>query len=173
MISQKNASNPALPRPQFSHNDPFPSTFQHSPFSRSFHIRTINPFHFQQREMIWPIMDSFLQSVNSVYHLVNPHELRKHLHSALNTALETPVLIMSQVCICLALGCQVSGTGTADVAIMWYENGRRYLDDRDWCLDLAVMQILALISMFHMAQRPATSSHYLGSTITWTYKDVN
>jgi hypothetical protein len=48
------------------------------------------------------------------------------------------------------------------MAIMWYENGRRYLDDCDWNLDPTVMQILALISMFHMAQRPATSSHYLG-----------
>ena len=49
------------------------------------------------------------------------------------------------------------------MAIMRYENGRRYLDDSGWNLDPAVMQILAFISMFHMAQRPATSSHYLGT----------
>ena len=110
------------------------------------------------------MVDRFLQIVNAVYYLVNPDKLWKHLDSALDTTLETPNLTMSVVCVCIALGCQTCPVDTTDMAIMWYENGRRYLDDRDWCLDPAVMQVLALISMFHMAQRPATSSHYLGST---------
>lgn len=81
---------------------------------------------------------------------------------------------MSAVCVCLALGCQAYHEDATDMALMWYENGRRYLDDCDWGLDPAVMQVLALISMFHMAQRPATSSHYLGNitilaTRTLTY----
>lgn len=159
------ASNPVVLPPQFNHGEILSTTFECSAFSRSSHVQTINPFNFQPRGMIWPLMDSFLRSVNSVYYLVNPDELWKHLNCALETTQETPTLIMSKLCVCLALGCQASATSTADMAIMWYENGRRYLDDRDWCLDLAVMQILALISMFHMAQRPATSSHYLDTAI--------
>jgi hypothetical protein len=72
-------------------------------------------------------------------------------------------LTMSVVCICIAIGYQTGPTEAPDLAIMWYENGRRYLDDCDWSLDPTVMQILALISMFHMSQRLATSSHYLGT----------
>ena len=109
------------------------------------------------------MIDSFLESVNSIYYLINPDDLWEHLHSALNTAVEIPVLLMSKVCVCVALGCQAGGEGNVNMAIMWYENGRRYLDDRDWCVDLDAMQILALISIFHMARRPATSTHYLGN----------
>ncbi|KUJ10831.1 uncharacterized protein LY89DRAFT_739817 [Mollisia scopiformis] len=130
-------------------------------FSQSLHVKTINPFDLQQRSMLQLMIDSFLRNVNSVYYLVNPDELWNHLDSALNMTLGTPNLVTSIVCVCLALGCQSYHADATDMAIMWYENGRRYLDDRDWCLDVAVMQVLALISIFHMAQRPATSSHYL------------
>lgn len=151
---------------QLNHDNPSSYTCQRPAFSQSLHVKTINPFDFQQRSMLQLMIDSFLQNVNSVYYLINPNDLWNHLDSALNMALGTPNLVMSTVCVCLALGCQSYHADATDMAIMWYENGRRYLDDRDWCLDPAVMQVLALISIFHMAQRPVTSSHYLGKITT-------
>jgi hypothetical protein len=168
IISQEQASYPAVLPVQTCRDDLLSYTCQRPARSKSLHIKTINPFDFQRRSMIRPIIDSFLRNVNSVYYLVNPNDLWKYLDSALDTTLETPNLIMSVVCICLALGCQNYHTDAIDMTLMWYENGRRYLDDHDWSLDPAVMQVLALISMFHMSQRPATSSHYLGNIATLT-----
>jgi hypothetical protein len=149
---------------QLSHDDLLPYTFQPSAPSKSFHIESINPFDFKSRETIWPMINGFLQNINTIYYLVNPDDLWNHFDTSLDTTLVTPNLMLSLVCVCIALGCQTCPAGTMDMAIMRYENGRRYLDGCDWCLDPSVMQILALISMFHMAQRPATLSHYLGRT---------
>jgi hypothetical protein len=46
---------------------------------------------------------------------------------------------------------------------VWYENGQRYLDNDRWDMNLNVMRALALISMLHMNERPATTHHYLGA----------
>jgi hypothetical protein len=125
-------------------------------------VQSINPFNLQPRSRIGPILESYLQNVNSIYYLISPDDLWNHLDSILDPNLVTPNVTLSVVCVCIAIGCQTYPIEAPDMAIMWYENGRRYLDDLDWNLDPTVMQILALISMFHMAQRPATSCHYLG-----------
>jgi hypothetical protein len=111
----------------------------------------------------------FLQNINTIYYLVNPTDLWKYLNSALDAKVGTPKLTMALVCICLALGCQTCPTGTADMAVTWYENSRRYLDEQDWDRKPAVMQILALISMYYMNQWPATSNHYLSKNtfVSW------
>lgn len=126
-------------------------------------MQTLNPFNFQTKEVIKPLLESFLQDVNSVYYLITPDHLWSYLDLALDTTGDTSHPVMAVVCICIALGCQTSPAGAPSMAVLWYENGRRYLDSQDWGVDPTVMQILALISMFHMAQRPTTSSHYLGT----------
>jgi hypothetical protein len=158
MISQEQASKPVHPSAQISHDGLLSYSFQRLALSKSFHVQSINP-----RSLIGPILESFLQNVNSIYYLISPDDLWSYLDSVLAPISVTPNLTMSVVCICIAIGYQTRPTGAPDIAIMWYENGRRYLDDCDWNLDPTVMQILALISMFHMAERPATSSHYLGT----------
>jgi hypothetical protein len=80
-----------------------------------------------------------------------------------DTADSLPNQVMCTLCLCVSIGCQVHDAGTDEMAIMWYENGRRYLDDDDWGSSLAVMQALALISIFHGAERPTTARHYLGT----------
>jgi hypothetical protein len=172
MILREQASSTTTSASDFSRDNLLSDIFQRSAFSKSFHIQAINPFKLQPKATIWPMIGSFLQNVNNIYYLVNPNILWSHLNSVLDTTLETPNFIMSMVCVCIALGCQACATGTLELAIMWYENGRRYLDDCDWRIEPAIMQILALISMFHMAQRPATSSHYLGSPASLTNKDI-
>ena len=163
MISQEQETKPGDSPTHISHDSLLSYDYQQLMLSKSSHVQSINPFESQPRSVIGPVLESFLQNVNSIYYLINPDELWRCFDSVSDLISVTPNLTMSVVCICIAIGYQTYPAGAPDMAIMWYENGRRYLDDCDWNLDLAVMQILALISMFHMAQRPATSSHYLGT----------
>ena len=163
IISHEQASKPENPSTQVSHDSLLSYNFQRLVVSKSFHVQSINPFNLHPKTVIGPILESFILNVNSIYHLISPIDLWGYLESVSDPTSVTPNLTMSIVCICIAIGYQTCPTGAEDMTIMWYENGRRYLDDCDWNLEPTVMQILALISMFHMAQRPATSSHYLGT----------
>jgi hypothetical protein len=164
VISQEQASDPEHPSTQISHDDLLSYNFRQLALSKSFHVQSINPFNFQTRSLIAPVLEIFLQKVNNIYYLIDPKDLWSFVDSTLDSDLETPNLTMSVVCFCVAIGYQNCSTGAPDMAIMWYENGRRYLDDHDWSLDPTVMRILVLIGVFHMAERPSTSSHYLGKT---------
>jgi len=99
--------------------------------------------------------------VNSLYYCVNAELLVQQFHLAMDTATNLPNHVMYTLCLCVSIGCQIHDTGTDELAIMWYENGRRYLDDDDWGWSLNVMQALALISIFHRSARPSTARHYL------------
>ncbi|KAH8809301.1 hypothetical protein F5884DRAFT_399879 [Xylogone sp. PMI_703] len=161
IISRECGSDLAAQSLRFDQEDLSPYAWHHSALSKSFHVQAINPFEFQTKATVWPMIESFLQIVNSIYYLVNPNLLLQHLNSAFLADQSISNCTMSMLCICIGIGCQYSDKGTDDLALMWYENGRRYLDDHDWCINLAVMQALALIGMFHIGQRPSTSSHYL------------
>ena len=69
---------------------------------------------------------------------------------------------MSELCLVLALGAQIGNGGNDDKTIVWYENGRRYLDDENWGKELWIMRVTTLISLYHVGERPATARHYLG-----------
>jgi hypothetical protein len=129
---------------------------------RSFHIQVLNPFRMIPGMTIWPMLESYLQRVNSSYYCVNAKHLVGQFHLAVDTTASLPNHIMYTLCLCISIGCQAHDTGTDEMAIMWYENGRRYLDNDDWGWSLNVMRALALISIFHMSERPTTARHYLG-----------
>ena len=130
---------------------------------RSFHIQVLNPFHMIPGMAIWHMLESYLQRVNSFYYCVNAELLVQQFHLAIDTAANLPNHVMYTLCLCVSIGCQTHDTGTDEMAIMWYENGRRYLDDDDWGWSLNVMRALALISIFHRSARPSTARHYLGT----------
>jgi hypothetical protein len=111
---------------------------------------------------IWPFLDSFLREVNTLYHCVNAEYCSHQFDLAMDPKTDLPNQIMCMLCICISIGCKISPAGTDDMAIMWYENGRRYLDNDDWGCNLNVMRALALISMFHRNERPSTARYYLG-----------
>ena len=68
---------------------------------------------------------------------------------------------MCELCLALAVGSQWSDDGHDGSFLMWYENGRRCLDDTHWDHEPWVMRAMALISMYHLGGRPDTAQHYL------------
>ncbi|KAH8596604.1 hypothetical protein B0O99DRAFT_102874 [Bisporella sp. PMI_857] len=165
VVSQEQATHPNQSATRLTHNDLLPHTLHSSTPSRNIHVQTSEPFDLQPRVVIRTTLEMFLQNINTVYCLVNPNDLRSHLNSTLDKIARTSNLVSSLLCICLALGCQTYPKGSTDMAVMWYEKGRKYLDGHDWSIDPTIMQILALISMYHMLERPATSSHYLDAAM--------
>jgi hypothetical protein len=163
MVSLEQLSNPEYSSLQISYIDLLSYNFQRLALSKPFDMHRVNPFDLQSRSLIGPVLESFLQNINSIYFLVNPFDLWSYVDSVLDPNFNAPTLTMSLVCLCIAIGYQTRPIEVPDMATTWYENGRRYFDGRDWNLDPTAMQILALISMFHMAQRPSTSSHYLST----------
>jgi hypothetical protein len=130
---------------------------------RSFHIQVLNPFRMIPGMTIWNMLESYLQGVNSFYYCVNAELLVQQFHLAIDTATNLPNHVMYTLCLCVSIGCQTRETGTDEMAIMWYENGRRYLDDDDWGWSLNVMRAMALISIYHRSARSSTARHYLGT----------
>lgn len=137
---------------------------------KSFHIQVLNPFRMISGLTIWPFLDCFLRRVNSRYYCVNAEHLVRQFNLAINTTVSLTNLTMCTLCLCISIGCQVYDTGTDEMAIMWYENGRRYLDSEDWGWSLDVMRALTLISIFHIGERPTTASHYLGILKALSYE---
>jgi hypothetical protein len=129
----------------------------------SSHIQVLNPFRMMPGVTIWPMLESYLQRVNSSYYCVDAEHLVQQFHLAVDTTASLPNYIMYTLCLCISIGCQAHDAGTDEMAIMWYENGRRYLDNDDWGWSLNVMRALALISIFHRSERPTTARHYLGT----------
>ena len=129
----------------------------------SSHIQVLNPFRMMPGVTIWPMLESYLQRVNSSYYCVDAEHLVQQFHLAVDTTASLPNYIMYTLCLCISIGCQAHDTGTDEMAIMWYENGRRYLDNDDWGWSLNVMRAMALISIFHRSERPTTARHYLGT----------
>ncbi|KAI9731645.1 MAG: hypothetical protein M1818_007775 [Claussenomyces sp. TS43310] len=151
---------------QFNRDELSPnSTFYRSTGSQSFHVKAINPFNFLSRSNVLPMIDSFLQNVNSIYYLVDPDYLMSNLTSVFERR-NISNDVMSTLCLCISIGCRTCEHATDDIAIMWYENGRRYLDDDNWGYKLVVMRALALVSIFHMGERPETSKSYLAIAVS-------
>ena len=132
------------------------------------HVQAINPFVHYDRASILPLLHSFLCRVNSVFYLFNDGELERYVAMELDSTIGLPNQIMSELCLVLALGAQASDTVNDDKTIMWYENGRRYLDDENWRDELWVMRMMALLSVYHMAERRDTSRHYLSKFPTFS-----
>jgi len=103
--------------------------------------------------------------LNSSYYCVDAQHLVQQFHLAVDTTASLPNYIMYTLCFCISIGCQAHDTGTDEMAIMWYENGRRYLDNDDWGWSLNVMRAMALISIFHRSERPTTARHYLDTAL--------
>jgi hypothetical protein len=130
--------------------------------ARSFHIQALNPFHMISWMSIWPYMETFLQQVNSQHYIIDADEILRQFNLAIEPTARLPNHAMYTLCICISIGCQLHKEGSEEMAIMWYENGRRYLDSDDWGWSLNVMRAMALISIFHRNERPTTARHYLG-----------
>ena len=120
----------------------------------------INPFRFQPRTRTIRHLYTFLD-INGIFFffddqmLIDNFELAYATHSPLSNR------IMAELCLALAIGDQWDDSGNDDNCLMWYENGRRYLDDERWDHDTWVMRIMALICMYHIGRRPDTAQHYL------------
>ena len=127
------------------------------------HVRAINPFAHYDRALVLPLLHCFLCRVNSVFYFFGDGELERYMDLELDSIFGLANQTMSELCLVLALGAQASDNESDDRTIMWYENGRRYLDDENWRDDLWVMRTMALVSIYHMAERRDTSRHYLGS----------
>ena len=125
------------------------------------HVHALNPFDHYATSVMEPLMEMFLQRVNSVLFFFSEEALKELLRLAAYTILSNEN--MSELCLVLALGAQISNDMNDDMTIVWYENGRRYLDDDNSGSKLWVMRVTALISLYHIRERPDTSRHYLGA----------
>ena len=128
------------------------------------HIEALNPFRHYTANTVQPLLTIFLQRLNSIFYLFEENELELHFEEVSEPSSSPPNSVLAQLCLALALGAQVSNGGNDDQMIMWYENGRRYLDVENWQSELWVMRALALISMYHIEERRETSRHYLGKS---------
>jgi len=137
---------------------------------RGLHIQVLNPFRMISGMEIRPLLDSFLQRVNSCYYCVNAEDLLRQFSLAVDTTVSLTIHTMYTLCLCISIGCQFYDTGSDEMAIMWYENGRRYLDSEGWGWSLNVMRALTLISIFHGSERPTTARYYLGILRALTHK---
>ena len=153
----------ALNRTGFAKDDHSSHADNSAKGHKSFHIRVLNPFRMVSSTTIRPFLDSFLQHVNHSYYCINAEYLVRQFGLAVGSTTSLSNHVMYTLCLCIGIGCQVHNTGTDEMAIMWYENGRRYLDSDDWGWSLNVMRALALISIFHSRERPTTARHYLGT----------
>ena len=124
------------------------------------HVQALNPFDHHSLSATKPFQDMFLQRVNSVLFFFNEEALKELFGLEADKSLSNDQ--MSELCLVLALGAQISNGGNDDKTIMWYENGRRYLDDENWGDKLWIMRVTALISLYHAGERPDTSRYYLG-----------
>ena len=128
--------------------------------NRMVHVQALNPFDHYTMLAVKPFLVMFLQRINSVWYFFDEEALNELLKLEAYTSL--PNSKMSELCMVLALGAQVSNGGNDDKSIMWYENARRYLDNENWGDELWIMRVTALISLYHIGERPDTSRHYLG-----------
>lgn len=109
---------------------------------RSLHVQVLNPFRMIPGTKIRPLLDSFLQRVNSCYYCVNAEDLLQQFSLAVDTTVSLTIHTMYTLCLCISIGCQSHDTGCDEMAIMWFENGQRYLDSEDWGWSLNVMRTL-------------------------------
>jgi len=117
------------------------------------------------KDATWPLLQSFILRTNSLYHFIDADQLVTQYSLAFDDSARLPKHIVYTLCLCISIGCQVHDGETDQMALVWYEHGRRYLDNEDWGWSLYVMRALALISMFHRTERPSTASHYLDAAL--------
>lgn len=125
------------------------------------HTQAINPFNIAVAADVKTYLANFQTRVNSVFFLYDVRELDAHVQVVSNAFQDIPNQIMCELCLVITLGVQMSDHGSMDQLIMWYENGRRYMDDENWGNELWVMRALILISMYHIGERVDTSRYYL------------
>jgi hypothetical protein len=101
--------------------------------------------------------------VNATYSFVDTERLVQQFLQVVDTNNTLLIHIIYTLCFCISIGCQAQGVAADELAVVWYENGRRYLDNNGWDMNLNVMRALALIGMFHINERPATAHRYLGT----------
>lgn len=155
------ANNPAGGWPPLTRDFLQRKVYESSRADKSHHTQAINPFNIAAAAEVKVHLASFQTRINSVFFLYDTRELEALVQVVSNTFLSTPNQIMSELCLVITLGVQISDQGSMDQVIMWYENGRRYMDDENWGNELWVMRALILISMYHIGERIDTSRYYL------------
>jgi hypothetical protein len=128
------------------------------------HVSAVNPLRVYAAQEVKQLLKSFSSKVNSIFCLFKRRELEHYYDMVTETTSSFPNRIMCELCLALALGAQTDNLDNADKTIMWYENGRRYLDDDDWMSKLWVMRAMTLISIYHIEERRGTAYHYLSSS---------
>ncbi|KAI9821035.1 MAG: hypothetical protein M1827_003768 [Pycnora praestabilis] len=125
------------------------------------HSVLINPFQMLPISTLAPFLEVFLQRVNCIFYFFDSDELEGMFREAFASPPDLTNETKSVVCLVIALGVQMSDHGSEDEWILWYENGRRFLDDENWSNDLWIVRALALVSMYHVGERRDTSRNYL------------
>ena len=131
----------------------------------TYHVRALNPFNHYTAATIIPVINTFLQRINSIFFFFDEGELEHHVEIVLEASSSLPNSVIAELCLALALGTQISNGGNDDQMIMWYENGRRYLDAENWHNEVWVIRAMALISLYHIEERMETSWHYLSQSL--------
>jgi hypothetical protein len=125
------------------------------------HTEAINPFHFHPQEETTVLLRAFIERVNPTFFFFEDPELLVNLDRAYDGETEHSSQVMCELCLALAIGSQWTEDGNDGSAMMWYENGRRYMDDTHWDHEPWVMRAMTMISMYHLGVRPDNAQHYL------------
>lgn len=127
-----------------------------------FHTKVTDPFNSYPLSTLGSMIEGFLHNINSVYYLVNPNYLWRNLDSIFDKNTTVSKTTMSILCLCIGLGCRSRASSTVDTSVMWYETGRKHLDDEGCGNELGTMQALALIGLYHIEETPTTAAQHLG-----------
>lgn len=155
------ANNPAGGWPPLARDFLQRKVYESSRADKYHHTQAINPFNIAVAADVKAYLACFQTRINSVFFLYDTSELETLVQVVSNTFLNTPNQIMCELCLVITLGVQISDHGSMDRVIMWYENGRRYMDDENWGNELWVMRALILTSIYHIGERIDTSRYYL------------
>ena len=155
------ANNPAGGWPPLTRDFLQRKVHESSRADKFHHTQAINPFNIAVAAEVKAHLACFQTRINSIFFLYDTRELNTLVQVVSNTFLNTPNQIMCELCLVITLGVQISDHGSMDQVIMWYENGRRYMDDENWGNELWVMRALVLISLYHIGERIDTSRYYL------------
>ncbi|KAG8526647.1 uncharacterized protein KY384_008076 [Bacidia gigantensis] len=158
-------ATPAFSGPSQAVGDSARANLAPAPDQLGTHNKLLNPFDYYANSTTKTYMRLFLQRVNSIFYLFDEETLEPQFATAINKSSNISNEEMSEICLVLALGAQISNDSSDNTTIMWYENGRRYLDDEDWSNSLRIMRLTALISLYHIGERPNTARHYLDSAL--------
>lgn len=145
-----------------------PEILRVEPLAQTPQIEYLSRRNFPSHQRAQHLKDRFLERVNSVLFVFEPNELEDGVNVIYSQLDSTLGSWRCQICLAFALAAQsCDSLQENEQAFMWYENGRRYLDDlvEEKGGELLAMRGLLLMAIYLIPDKKQACKLYLGSSI--------